>query len=402
MNRIASLAALALAAAVAHAQPLTTAFTFQGELRTGAAPASGLYDFRFTLYDAPSGGSQLGPALCSDNITLSDGKIAVPLDFGTQFAGQQRFLEVQTRQDTGLNCSNPAGFTTLTPRQNLTASPNAVFSLNSSQLNNQPAAFYQSASNITSGTLPIARGGTGAGTAPAARLALDVPGLSTANSFGAFNDFTGGVSVEASSPAAIPLVVNAPSGQTTDLQSWNVNGIPLVRILPNGAIATSFYISAANQVLSPAFNYTTPQARSYAINAIDLLPANDTIQFTKTTLGLTVPVQTGSAEFYAPIHLPDGAHVTLLTAWVIDNYASGNVLVEIWLRTLGATSGGTSNTSSAGNSTAVQVLTIDPGNFLIDNDSFSYFIRLVWPGAAGTNITIRDLRLNYTVSTPLP
>ena len=33
-------------------QPLTTAFTFQGELASGGAPANGVFDVRFRLYDA--------------------------------------------------------------------------------------------------------------------------------------------------------------------------------------------------------------------------------------------------------------------------------------------------------------------------------------------------------------
>jgi hypothetical protein len=166
MNRIASLAALALAAAVAHAQPLTTAFTFQGKLESGGAPASGTYDLRFTLFDAAAGGAQLGSPLCVDNVSVANGLVTVQLDFGPLFAGSQRFLEVQTRQDTGLNCGNATGFTTLSPRQNLTASPNAAFSLtaaaattaaNATQLNSQPASFYQNAANLNAGTIADAR-----------------------------------------------------------------------------------------------------------------------------------------------------------------------------------------------------------------------------------------------------
>jgi hypothetical protein len=53
------------------------------------------------------------------------------LDFGAQFTGLQRQLEIRVRPDAGLNCSNVTGFTTLSPRQSLTAVPNASFSLNS-------------------------------------------------------------------------------------------------------------------------------------------------------------------------------------------------------------------------------------------------------------------------------
>ncbi len=147
-------------ACTALAQPLSTAFTFQGRLDTSGAPASGTYDFRFTLFDAASAGAQLGPMLCSDNISVVNGAFSVQLDFGAQFAGQQRFLEVQVRQDTGLTCSNPAGFVILSPRQNLTAAPNALFSLNTTnaaQLGGQPGAFYTNAANLSIGTIPDTR-----------------------------------------------------------------------------------------------------------------------------------------------------------------------------------------------------------------------------------------------------
>jgi hypothetical protein len=155
---------LAVSAAPALAQPLTTAFTFQGELDDGATPASGTYDFRFTLFDAATGGSQVGPQLCSDNLAVTAGRVAVQLDFGLQFTGSQRFLEVQVRHDTGLGCSNATGFATLSPRQNLTASPNAIYSsgagsaasaLNATQLGGQSPAFYTDAANLA-GMLPSA------------------------------------------------------------------------------------------------------------------------------------------------------------------------------------------------------------------------------------------------------
>ncbi|CAG0995291.1 hypothetical protein PHYC_02524 [Phycisphaerales bacterium] len=149
--------------------PLSTSFTYQGELRAGGAAASGLHDLRFRLFDAAAGGSQVGTTLCADNVSVAEGRFTVSLDFLSQFAGQRRYLEIEVRADSGLNCLNPAGFTVLLPRQELTATPNAAFALNagsatqattatnSTQLNGQGAAFYQNAANLTSGNIPGAR-----------------------------------------------------------------------------------------------------------------------------------------------------------------------------------------------------------------------------------------------------
>jgi hypothetical protein len=157
---------LALASAPCAAQaPLGSAFTYQGELASAGSPATGTYDIRFRLYDAASGGNQIGSTLCSDNLAVTAGRFAATLDFGAAaFSGQQRFLEIEVRQDSGLDCSDATGYTVLTPRQELTAAPNASFALNAAtastattagnatSLNGQSPSFYQNAANLT-GTL---------------------------------------------------------------------------------------------------------------------------------------------------------------------------------------------------------------------------------------------------------
>ncbi len=117
---------LSAAAAALGQTPLGTEFTYQGLLTDAGSPADGLHDLRFRLYDALSDGMQVGPTVCVDNVTVTDGLFTAPVDFGAQFAGQKRFLEVDVRADTGLDCADPAGFITLSPRQELTATPHAL------------------------------------------------------------------------------------------------------------------------------------------------------------------------------------------------------------------------------------------------------------------------------------
>ncbi len=117
------LASLSLAAA-ASAQP--TIFTYQGELVQGATLANGPHDIRFTLFDAPSGGTQVGTPQCVNDVPVVDGKFTATIDFGQQFATtSQRFLQVEVRPDTGLACTTTTGFSMLSPRQSLTAAPMA-------------------------------------------------------------------------------------------------------------------------------------------------------------------------------------------------------------------------------------------------------------------------------------
>ncbi|MFO0831497.1 MAG: hypothetical protein U0637_06600 [Phycisphaerales bacterium] len=184
----------------AHAQALTTAFTYQGELQNGGAPADGAFDLRFRLYDAVSGGGQLGTTQCVDNVTVVGGKFTVQLDFGGQFAGQQRFLDIQVRADTGQTCANAAGFTVLTPRQALTATPYAVYAPgagNAVQLNGQGASYYQDAGNLASGTVPDGR------LAPQVVRTVNSNTFSGTNTFAGFTTFTG--AVQSTNPASVYL-----------------------------------------------------------------------------------------------------------------------------------------------------------------------------------------------------
>ncbi len=142
--QITFLASLLVATATAQT-PLGTAFTYQGRLNDAGSPASGTYDLRFVLYDSLVGGAPQGSPDCADNISVIDGLFTLDLDFGAQFTGQERFLEIEVRADTGLNCGNATGFVTLGPRQALSGTPNALFSLNAGKLDGlDSSAFLQS------------------------------------------------------------------------------------------------------------------------------------------------------------------------------------------------------------------------------------------------------------------
>ena len=83
---------------------------YQGELKDSDAPANGLYDFQFRLFNAATGNVQIGPMVCSDDLAVQEGRFATPLDFGSVYTGGRLYLEIAVRTDTGLGCGNPAGF----------------------------------------------------------------------------------------------------------------------------------------------------------------------------------------------------------------------------------------------------------------------------------------------------
>jgi hypothetical protein len=97
--------------------PMGSAFTYQGRLTHGGAPASGVYDLRFTLFPAATGSMPVGPALIREDVAVDRGLFTVKLDFGPAFAGSGLWLEIATRPGAG------GVFTTLAPRKELRPAP---------------------------------------------------------------------------------------------------------------------------------------------------------------------------------------------------------------------------------------------------------------------------------------
>lgn len=121
MNRmLAQIALIAFGAALpALAQDGT--FNYQGLLKDSGVSVSGQVDLEFSLFDAETTGTQIGATLSVNNVDVIDGLFSVDLDFGAAaLIGGVRWLEIAV--------ANPAGgsFTTLSPRQPLTASPYAI------------------------------------------------------------------------------------------------------------------------------------------------------------------------------------------------------------------------------------------------------------------------------------
>ena len=128
-----ALATLLYQPTTCHAQG--TAFTYQGRLNDGGTPANGSYDLRFALFDAASAGTQQGATLTTTATAVSNGLFTVTLDFGNQFPGADRWLEIGVRTNSG------SSFSMLTPRQKPTTTPYAIYAGSSATLataSNQP------------------------------------------------------------------------------------------------------------------------------------------------------------------------------------------------------------------------------------------------------------------------
>lgn len=133
IQRTRSIAAAALLlsaiAGQATASPPSTSFTYQGQAKQSGAPMNGSVPMVFTLWDAATGGNQIGGTLSFNGtggnppaVSVTNGLFTVALDFGVgSYAdNQDRWLEITVNGQT------------LTPRQELTPAP---FALNTRGLN---------------------------------------------------------------------------------------------------------------------------------------------------------------------------------------------------------------------------------------------------------------------------
>ncbi len=201
--------------ATVHAQG--TAFTYQGRLNDGAAPADGSYDLRFTIYDSPGGGLIVGGPLTNSATRISNGLFTVTLDFGPGvFAGGSNWLEIAVQ-------TNGGGFTPLAPRQQLTPVPYAVFA--------------NTASNLS-------------GTLPAVKLTGTIPDVSLSGTYGGIVTFNNG----ANTFYGNTFLGGSFTGNGQNLNSLNANNlasgiVPLARlsgITSNQLDATTWQL-ATNQ-----------------------------------------------------------------------------------------------------------------------------------------------------------
>lgn len=105
-------------ASIALAASQSTAFTYQGRLLQNGAPTSGSHNLSFSLWDASSGGNQVGSTISQSNYPVANGVFTIDLDFGVGvFNGQQRWLQVSVDSNT------------LSPRQPVNSTPVAQYAL---------------------------------------------------------------------------------------------------------------------------------------------------------------------------------------------------------------------------------------------------------------------------------
>ncbi len=153
------------------ADAMGTAFTYQGHLYDANHVANGTYDFQFKLYEyvglPVNDYFQVGNDVNKPDVDVIDGYFTVELDGFmpfpyTVFNGDARWLEIGVRPG---DQNDPCQYTILDPRQEITPTPYAFYTLDSGYASNASrlggyyytdfawASHTHSGSDITSGTV---------------------------------------------------------------------------------------------------------------------------------------------------------------------------------------------------------------------------------------------------------
>jgi hypothetical protein len=119
-----------------------TAFSYQGRLDDNGAPANGVYDFQFALFDSVTNGNQLGSVVFVSDVTVSNGLFTTAIDFGNAFNGSNYWLDV------AVSTNGSDNFTGLIPRQPISPAPSALFANSASNVSGEIS------SSQISGTIP--------------------------------------------------------------------------------------------------------------------------------------------------------------------------------------------------------------------------------------------------------
>ncbi len=314
-----------LAASAVSASAQGTAFSYNGKLNSSNAPANGLFDVRFWVYDSTNlPGTLIAGPLTNTATGITNGLFTVTLDFSIGiFTGPARWLQLDVRTNGG------AAFTTLTPRQQILPTPYAIMANTASNLlGNLPAT-------QVSGTIPLAQ-------LPAAVVTNNQPGVvfngiitttnvsATANQnislLGSSGSSVGGNVTVASGNAGIPT---GGSGGNLNLQAGNAmaaGGSGYSGLGAAGAVnitAGSGYNSVGGNItlLSGGNSPWTQAANSFSKVSLQggTINLND---------GAVIDVEGGhNTQYGSPPQYSAGGNVRIVGGSATGSYSGGNILL---------------------------------------------------------------------------
>ncbi|MFO1507582.1 MAG: hypothetical protein U1F23_11030 [Lysobacterales bacterium] len=278
MRKLITLAlACALGVTAAYADPLGSAFTYQGQLNDGGAPANGSYDLKFDLYTTASGGTSID-SIELDAQAVSGGLVNASLDFtDLPFNGQALWVEVSVR---------PAGdgsFTTLSPRQVINATPYALYALNAPGSGGGLTLPFAGSAASSGSVFSVTNTGSGGGI--------------VANSAGSG---IGNAALNVNSSGGIGAIITNTSTDTALLLGNNISG-------GTGYLLKAF-VPAGEFHIDGQGNISSPSSASFNNGMTAASIAGDGVHGTSTTLSGVFGGSSSGAGVWGESAGSDGLH----------------------------------------------------------------------------------------------
>lgn len=188
-------------------------FPYDGRLFNGGAGVTGTCDFEFSLWNAASGGGQVGGTHTVSGVIVTAGLFSATVNSGAQFGptaynGDARWLAIAVRCPT-----NTGGFTPLTPRQALSPTPYAHCALVAGSASAAPwSGITGIPAGFADGTDDVGGGG--------ASWQLTGNGALASDFLGTTNDTT--LTIRVSNTVALRL---APTAGTPNVLGGNIGNL---------------------------------------------------------------------------------------------------------------------------------------------------------------------------------
>lgn len=401
--------------------PISSQFTYQGELNNAGAPINGSCSMKFQLFDEEANGNSVSNEI-TESVSVVDGIFTVALDFGSDpFKGAARYLNIAVK------CNGDSSYTTMGSRVALSAAPYALSlrpgtiisgteatALTGWSKNDSSGAVglygYAESSNFAAfgvqgevnqpggvgvqgvgpytGVEGIARSGTGAGYGVLGwNFSTSGTGVYGQNT--AVNGATIGVKGDARSPQGTGVYGTASATSGTNYGVYGSTNSP------------DGYAIYANGNSHVEGDLTWKPVTSYlSIPAVAMQPNDETMDWDFSTNGEALYSNDVNQYFVAPVSLPHNATVTEIKIWWLDGSLNDATLSlrrinpsnpgMAWSDMVVVFSEGASGVISESSETAIS-------NSVIDNSQYSYLLYLTLPDS---DINYFQTVIEYTTTAP--
>jgi len=411
-------------------------FVVQGQLRDNGSVANGLYDFEFELWDAVTGGNQVGITLTVDDLDVVAGVFTSEIDFGAVFNGNSFWVETRIRAG-----GSTGAFSPLPSRILIGSAPQAhhattADSLINPQWNEAPGVlWYGSGSDqvfinrsnpiLSSEVFGVQTNSGFSGIVVSGPSSTDSPyiALATDNSVDVYESYDGSsdtwvfwksgaqrLTIDSTNEFNVleDVLVSGNVDVVQDIfaqSNINVTGTVFAEAIDAASISLDGDATAAD------FVYSVRKAGSATASVNDFLPSGaiawETIPGVPT---IAVNGLGAIGVITSQISIVDGATIDGISVIYYDNSGFANLIVSLVAEShqTGDTQVLARATPTASNSINLQTRS-DPSllpSHIIDNASNTYYIEVgtnmnnIWPGSFPNLIGVRMVLINYTVSSP--